>query len=214
MLLAFTRLICLLWCGRSATVVLAYLVQHHQLPLITALTTVKARRDVRPNNGFLKQLVRLEQRCLYGERGDLLSVQSEPGKQLLANSVHHLHLLGPHFSKQTNNRFCGVQSCCIVLNACNASVQRLTEENFWSESGAESVVSEAAVCRAGMTVTQCGQLLALFPGVEAVVHTGDTASLHLFREQLAAAANSNGTQFVSFHAIILFITYLYYCFSR
>ena len=56
------------WQGasRSATVVLAFLMQHHDMDLMTALKMVKTKRDIRPNNGFLKQLVLLENTLLNG----------------------------------------------------------------------------------------------------------------------------------------------------
>lgn len=62
------------WQGasRSATIVLAYLVQHHKIPLIQALAMVKTRRDIRPNNGFLKQLLLLEVQLLQGNIRDVL----------------------------------------------------------------------------------------------------------------------------------------------
>ena len=57
------------WQGgsRSATVVLAYLLQHHDLDLEPALTLVKTKRDIRPNNGFLRQLVQLHNILQHGE---------------------------------------------------------------------------------------------------------------------------------------------------
>ena len=50
------------WQGasRSATVVLAFLMMHHNMELSAVLAMVKTRRDIRPNNGFLKQLLTLE----------------------------------------------------------------------------------------------------------------------------------------------------------
>ena len=46
---------------RSATVAAAYLVQHADMGLVHALTQIRQRRDVRPNNGFIVQLIKLEQ---------------------------------------------------------------------------------------------------------------------------------------------------------
>ena len=50
------------WQGasRSATVVLAFLLQHYDMDLETALKMIKSKRDIRPNNGFLRQLAELE----------------------------------------------------------------------------------------------------------------------------------------------------------
>jgi len=53
------------WQGasRSTTIVLAYLVKCEGLDLAEALRLVRAKRDVRPNDGFLLQLIELEQKC-------------------------------------------------------------------------------------------------------------------------------------------------------
>ena len=57
------------WQGasRSATVVLAFLMMHHNMELSEVLAQVKTKRDIRPNNGFLKQLVTLENTLNQGE---------------------------------------------------------------------------------------------------------------------------------------------------
>ena len=57
------------WQGasRSATVVLAFLMMHHDMELSTVLAEIKTRRDIRPNNGFLKQLLALEDTLNTGE---------------------------------------------------------------------------------------------------------------------------------------------------
>ncbi|XP_053495694.1 dual specificity protein phosphatase 13-like isoform X2 [Ictalurus furcatus] len=46
--------------SRSASLVLAYLMIHHQLPLLDAINTVKQRRWIFPNRGFLRQLRALD----------------------------------------------------------------------------------------------------------------------------------------------------------
>ena len=53
------RVLVVCWQGasRSAAVVLAYLVKYKQMGLQEAVTMVKEKRDIRPNNGFLQQLV-------------------------------------------------------------------------------------------------------------------------------------------------------------
>jgi len=47
------------WQGhnRSATVALAYLMRHQKMGLETAMTMVKEKKDIRPNNAFLQQLI-------------------------------------------------------------------------------------------------------------------------------------------------------------
>jgi len=51
---------CFQGASRSATVVLAYLIQNHHLKVDEALELVKKKRDIRPNNGFLQQLIDLD----------------------------------------------------------------------------------------------------------------------------------------------------------
>ena len=53
------------WQGasRSATIVLAYLVRCEGIHLPEALRLLRAKRDVRPNDGFLVQLIEWEQKC-------------------------------------------------------------------------------------------------------------------------------------------------------
>ena len=48
---------------RSATLVLAYLVRYKGMDLVEALRMVKEKRDVRPNNGFLQQLIDYQNEC-------------------------------------------------------------------------------------------------------------------------------------------------------
>jgi len=45
--------------SRSATVVLAFLIQEQQMKVEDAIVMVKKMRDIRPNNGFLQQLIDL-----------------------------------------------------------------------------------------------------------------------------------------------------------
>ena len=47
------------WSGhnRSATAALAYLIRYKEMGLEAALTMVKEKRDIRPNNAFLEQLI-------------------------------------------------------------------------------------------------------------------------------------------------------------
>merc|ERR1712080_531894 len=47
---------CFQGASRSATVVMAYLIQHQNMQADEAIVSVKQRRDIRPNNGFLNQL--------------------------------------------------------------------------------------------------------------------------------------------------------------
>lgn len=46
--------------SRSATVVLAYLMLYHNLTLLDAVRAVRHKREIFPNDGFIKQLCVLE----------------------------------------------------------------------------------------------------------------------------------------------------------
>ncbi|XP_069835370.1 dual specificity protein phosphatase 13A-like isoform X1 [Dendropsophus ebraccatus] len=52
---------CVVGISRSATLVLAYLMIHHQLSLVQAIHTVQKNRWISPNAGFLRQLLRLDE---------------------------------------------------------------------------------------------------------------------------------------------------------
>ncbi|NXY20832.1 DUS26 phosphatase, partial [Atrichornis clamosus] len=51
---------CAVGVSRSATLVLAYLMIRHHMPLVEAIRTVKDHRGIIPNRGFLRQLVALD----------------------------------------------------------------------------------------------------------------------------------------------------------
>uniref|UniRef100_A0A8C9MGR5 Dual specificity protein phosphatase n=1 Tax=Serinus canaria TaxID=9135 RepID=A0A8C9MGR5_SERCA len=53
---------CAVGVSRSATLVLAYLMINHHLPLVEAIKTVKEHRWISPNRGFLKHLRNLDGR--------------------------------------------------------------------------------------------------------------------------------------------------------
>ena len=54
--------------SRSASIVLAYLVQAHGLSLAAAWDKLSARRKVAPNSGFWKQLVAFEAECVAARK--------------------------------------------------------------------------------------------------------------------------------------------------
>ena len=87
------------------------------MDLAAAVKMVKTKRDIRPNNGFLSQLIKLEETLLYGLRyifwifalndilsgihGNLVSLNTDDGKQMLKlskeeemskeNRIHYLN---------------------------------------------------------------------------------------------------------------------------
>lgn len=58
--------------SRSSAAVLAYLMLRHNMTAVAALVQVRQHRDVRPNDGFLRQLAELDNK-LRRERGELTS---------------------------------------------------------------------------------------------------------------------------------------------
>ena len=61
---------CLMGMSRSSTCVLAYLMMRQNMTAVEALTEVRRHREVRPNDGFLRQLADLDNK-LRRERGQL-----------------------------------------------------------------------------------------------------------------------------------------------
>ena len=57
--------------------VLAFLMMHHNMELSAVLAQVKTRRDIRPNNGFLKQLVTLENILNQGESANIVIMHKQ-----------------------------------------------------------------------------------------------------------------------------------------
>lgn len=52
---------CAVGVSRSAALVLAYLMIHHRLSLLSSIRHVQQKRWICPNRGFLRQLVALDQ---------------------------------------------------------------------------------------------------------------------------------------------------------
>uniref|UniRef100_A0A0K2U708 Dual specificity protein phosphatase n=2 Tax=Lepeophtheirus salmonis TaxID=72036 RepID=A0A0K2U708_LEPSM len=59
---------CMMGMSRSSTCVLAYLMLRQNMTAVEALTEVRKHRDIRPNDGFLRQLADLDNK-LRRERG-------------------------------------------------------------------------------------------------------------------------------------------------
>ena len=58
--------------SRSASLVLAYLMIYQKIPLPEAVTLVRKKRAIHPNDGFVKQLCRLHNEifCVEPAEGD------------------------------------------------------------------------------------------------------------------------------------------------
>jgi len=198
------------WQGasRSATVVLAFLMQHHDMDLMTALKMVKTKRDIRPNNGFLKQLVLLENTLLNGINGNLINLHCDTGRKILETSVRNgtskFSLMEKYFGKQTYSTFCGVQSCCIILNTINGDCIH-KENSFWSDNkDMEGLIAESTVKKQGMTLDQLTSVLNSFEGVSAFSYYTDSASVDTFRNMVVETMNSSNQQMlINYHMEVL-----------
>ena len=194
------------WQGgsRSATVVLAFLLQHEQLSLNTALVTLKQRRDIRPNNGFLSQLITLEETLLHGINRNLICLETKAGRDILNLSteerLNDYEVMKKYFGKQSHNTFCGVQSCCITLNTM-LNADKYNEASFWSIENVRTVLDESVVSKSGMTLEECRDLLNSFKTVTAVSYKTTDTDLDNFREQVVRAFSS-GCKVWLWHAVI------------
>jgi len=189
------------WQGasRSATIVLAFLLQHEAMSLQDALKQIKSRRDVRPNNGFLKQLLRLEKILNKGVNGDLVMLQSEEGKALQKLAEKEATSLLPtmleHFGKQIGGSLCGVRTSCIVLNCLGIRTENnemYTEEGFWRTTAAKEV-EEEVVKRQGMTLVQCSSILKA-TGAKVQAWRADESSCDHFKEVVKEASSGGGAK--------------------
>merc|ERR1719474_853315 len=191
--------------SRSATIVLAYLIQHHQIPLIQAIKLVKSKRDIRPNNGFLQQLQLLENQVTVGTNEKLVDLKSEHGQNLLERSRSEgtckFDAISTHFAKQIWKSFCGVQSVCIVLNGleCSPTEKKpekdFTETDFWTYDMSKSL-DESVVRRQGMTLAQCTELLNNAFGICATGRTTDETGLEEFRKKVQHAMSCKDRQII------------------
>ena len=64
--------------SRSSTCVLAYLMLRQNMTAVEALTEVRRHRDIRPNDGFLRQIADLDNK-LRRERGQLMRKATTAG---------------------------------------------------------------------------------------------------------------------------------------
>jgi glutathione gamma-glutamylcysteinyltransferase len=157
---------------------------------------VKARRDVRPNNGFLMQLVRLQAALDFGTKGDLVMLGSAPGAQLAREAAGQGTSLLPnisgHFGKQTGGTLCGVRTACIVLNCLGLEDRGgpYTEAGFWG-SVAASPVAEEVVRRQGMTLAECAAVLRA-AGAEVEVWGAEPGGEQHFVQLVGEVAGSGG----------------------
>ena len=192
--------------SRSATVVLAYLVMHHDMDLAAAVAMVKARRDIRPNNGFLAQLVALETKLDRGMFGNLRSLRSEAGQQMLAQAeaegTTQAAEMNQYFGKQSHNTFCGVQTTCIILNMTRGG-ELYCEKTLWN-SNLENIVEEAVVRKQGLTLVQLSSVLNSHKEINATHHHTDEVSVDDFREIIKSAMKSHDTKIViNYHMSVL-----------
>ncbi|XP_077310158.1 dual specificity protein phosphatase 13A-like isoform X2 [Lithobates pipiens] len=65
---------CVVGISRSASLVLAYLMIHHQLSLTQAIEKVQENRWIFPNAGFLQQLLHLEKELHQARKNEVQSI--------------------------------------------------------------------------------------------------------------------------------------------
>ena len=95
-----------------------------------------------------------------------------------------------YFGKQTHNTFCGVQTCCIVLNSM-AKNEKYREGMFLStKDKMGSIVEESSVRKQGMTLDQCRDIINCIDGVSATSTNTDETNVDGFRETLKMVLNS------------------------
>ena len=95
-----------------------------------------------------------------------------------------------YFGKQTHNTFCGVQSCCIILNSI-AKEGKYREDKFLSEKKKiGDIVEESVVRKQGMTIDQCRDIISCFDGVSATSTTTDEIDVNKFRDTVKMILNS------------------------
>ena len=61
---------CMMGISRSATIVIAYLMLKKDMSIMDAVAMVRGKREVFPNDGFLKQLCILDQDLYVQKHGD------------------------------------------------------------------------------------------------------------------------------------------------
>ncbi|XP_056387272.1 dual specificity protein phosphatase 13-like [Hyla sarda] len=72
---------CVVGISRSATLVLAYLMIHHQLSLVQAIRTVQENRWISPNTGFLQQLLRLDEELQQTRLNQTRPLKNQHGEE-------------------------------------------------------------------------------------------------------------------------------------
>merc|ERR1712110_564832 len=195
------------WQGasRSATVVLAFLMMHHDMELAAILVMIKSKRDIRPNNGFLKQLLTLEDTLNTGIYQNLQSLSTEKGHEILIESekegLSNFNRVRKYFGQQTLSTFCGVQSSCIVLNSVIDN-KKYSEAGFWNPK-LESIVEAAVVKKKGMTLAQLCDILNTHHEVRATATQTDELPLDKFRELLEKHVGGSGFILANYHMSVL-----------
>ena len=67
---------CQMGVSRSASCVMAFLMVHRDMTAMEALTTMRRCRDVRPNDGFLRQLIALDTDLRMGAEERMITLAS------------------------------------------------------------------------------------------------------------------------------------------
>ncbi|MDJ0676236.1 MAG: phytochelatin synthase family protein [Calothrix sp. MO_167.B42] len=136
----------------------------------------------------------------------LIAFNSVSGQQLLieSKSREDFFPLSMHFTTQDNLAYCGVASIVMVLNSLGIPAPAtpkyrqyrvFTQENFFSNSATQKVLSKEIVSQRGMTLEQLGGLFASYNVKVKIVH-GSEITLEEFRRQVVENLKQPGNYVV------------------
>ncbi|XP_078738537.1 serine/threonine/tyrosine-interacting-like protein 2 [Lampetra fluviatilis] len=138
---------CVMGYSRAAALVAAYLMIYHHLPLLEALTRIRLKRPVSPNEGFLRQLRELNEKLL-SEREVEPAPTAREGRRRNDNATTRNGDGGSSSSRSSSGGSSGGSS---VVNVRERATRRLLEEKVnvrrrWTsrEDDATSVASSVA----------------------------------------------------------------------
>jgi len=137
----------------------------------------------------------------------LIAFNSVTGQKLLieSKSREDFFPLSMHFTTQDNLAYCGVASIVMVLNSLGIPAPTtpkyrqyrvFTQENFFSNSATQKVLSKEIVSRRGMTLQQLGGLFASYNNVKVKIVHGSEITLEEFRRQVVENLKQPGNYVV------------------
>ncbi|XP_061432925.1 LOW QUALITY PROTEIN: serine/threonine/tyrosine-interacting-like protein 2 [Lethenteron reissneri] len=182
---------CVMGYSRAAALVAAYLMIYHHLPLLEALTRIRLKRPVSPNEGFLRQLRELNEKLL-SERDVEPAPTAREGRRRNDNATTRNGDGGSSSSRSSSGGSSGGSS---VVNVRERATRRLLEEKVdvrrqWTsrEDDASSVASSVASCTEERRRSWAGSLHAR---MEVCDTDSDGASTVLLRSSSLLSGSSS-----------------------